>query len=453
MSTDQAVVPGRSLTGPPEAPQAELPSSGHSRSWYRWVLLAIVLLSLAFRVAYVLAAKPGDELKGDQFYYSIQARLIADGRGFEEPFNDGAAAADHPPLTALVVASVSWGSDPVMRQRLLMAFLGAGVVWLVGLLGTRVVGRRGGLIAAGLTGLYAAFWMNDGLVMSETLSALCIAGLLLVVYWYLDAPSAGRAALIGLLTGLTALARAEMLLVIPLVLVPVMLLRRFGAPAERAARWGHLGLALGVTVASLAPWTVFNLSRFERPVLLSTNEGLTIYGANCPETFAGPAIGFWSINCALDYPMPAGVDQSEKSVVFRRAGLDYLKDNLDRLPAVFVARQLRVWSLPWRLDQMVFYNTGEGREPWASWTGIVQFWLLVPVAVAGGVVLHRRRVRLLPLVAMPVLVFIVATLFYGLPRFRLPAEIAFVVLAAAALDQGWSWLRRPKAAVAPTDAA
>jgi O-antigen ligase len=102
---------------------------------------------------------------------------------------------------------------------------------------------------------------------------------------------------------------------------------------------------------------------------------------------------------------------------------------------------------------MVFYNTGEGREPWASWTGIVQFWLLVPVAVAGAVVLHRRRVRLLPLVAMPVLVFIVATLFYGLPRFRLPAEIAFVVLAAAALDQAWSWLRRPKAAVALTDLA
>jgi hypothetical protein len=75
----------------------------------------------------------------------------------------------------------------------------------------------------------------------------------------------------------------------------------------------------------------------------------------------------------------------------------------------------------------------------------VQYWLLVPVAVAGGVILRRRReVRLLPLVAMPVLVFIVTTLFYGLTRFRLPAEIAFVVLAAAALDQAWSWWRRPR---------
>jgi hypothetical protein len=105
--------------------------------------------------------------------------------------------------------------------------------------------------------------------------------------------------------------------------------------------------------------------------------------------------------------------------------------------------------MPWRLQQMVFYNTGEGREQWASWTGIVQLWLLVPVGVAGGVVLYRRRVRLLPLVAMPVLVFIVATLFYGLPRFRLPAEIALVVLAAAALDQAWSWwrLRRNASAI------
>jgi hypothetical protein len=46
---------------------------------------------------------------------------------------------------------------------------------------------------------------------------------------------------------------------------------------------------------------------------------------------------------------------------------------------------------------------------------------------------------------MPVLVVIVTAVFYGLPRFRLPAEITIVVLAAAALDQAWTWWidRRP----------
>ena len=100
---------------------------------------------------------------------------------------------------------------------------------------------------------------------------------------------------------------------------------------------------------------------------------------------------------------------------------------------------------------MAFYNTGEGREEWASWTGVIQYWLLVPVAVAGGVILRRRRdVRLLPLLAMPVLVVIVSAVFYGIPRFRLPAEITIVVLAAAALDHLWSSHQRRRASPAAT---
>jgi 4-amino-4-deoxy-L-arabinose transferase-like glycosyltransferase len=447
MITGRTAAPETGGAAAADVPEPEASPSGRSAAWYRWALLGIVVFALVFRLAYVLGAKPGDFPNGDQFYYSVQASMVADGQGFDEPFGaKDAQSADHPPMTVLVMALVSWGnSDPVMRQRLLMAVLGAAVVGMIGLLGMRAIGRRTGLIAAALTAVYAAFWMNDGVVMSETLSALCIAALLLSVYWYLERPGTGRAAVIGLLTGLTVLARSEMLLVIPLVLVPTMLLPRFGAPPGRVERWRHLLVAVGVTLAALAPWTIYNLGRFDRTVLLSTNEGLTIYGANCPDTYSGRDIGFWSINCALVYPMPEGVDQSEKSIIFRQAGLDYIRDNLDRLPAVLVARHLRGWSFPWRLEQMVFWNTGEGREPWASWIGIVQYWLLVPVAVAGGVILRRRReVRLLPLVAMPVLVFIVTTLFYGLTRFRLPAEIAFVVLAAAALDQAWSCWRRPR---------
>jgi 4-amino-4-deoxy-L-arabinose transferase-like glycosyltransferase len=292
--------------------------------------------------------------------------------------------------------------------------------------------------------------MNDGLIMSDTLATLCIIGLLLGIYAYLARPDLRRALLVGLLTGVTALTRAEMLLVIPLIVAPVMLGRRFGAPEARADRWRHIGAAVGVTLLTLAPWMIFNATRFERPVFISTNEGLTLYGANCPDTYFGPALGFWSINCALTYPMPADFDQSEKSVEFRRAALEYLGDHADRLPSVLVARELRTWSL-WRVDQMAFYNTGEGREEWASWTGVIQYWLLVPVAVAGGVILRRRRdVRLLPLLAMPVLVVIVSAVFYGIPRFRLPAEITIVVLAAAALDHLWSSLQRRRASPAAT---
>jgi hypothetical protein len=134
--------------------------------------------------------------------------------------------------------------------------------------------------------------------------------------------------------------------------------------------------------------------------------------------------------------LPDGIDDSQKSALYRDAAREYAGEHLGRLPTVVAARELRTWSL-WRVRQMAFYNTGEGREQWASWIGVVQYWLLLPLAIGGGIVLHRRGTRLLPLLAMPVLVVIVSAVFYGIPRFRIPAEITIVVFAAAAVDQLW----------------
>jgi hypothetical protein len=126
-----------------------------------------------------------------------------------------------------------------------------------------------------------------------------------------------------------------------------------------------------------------------------------------------------------------------------------MTDHLDRLPAVTTVRVLRTWSL-YEPEQMNALNQGEDRERWASKLGVYSFWLLAPVAVAGAVVLRRRRVLLLPLLALPVIVTVVAAGFYGLVRFRLPAEISVVVLAAVAVDAVLPG--RKGAAAAPTAA-
>jgi hypothetical protein len=62
------------------------------------------------------------------------------------------------------------------------------------------------------------------------------------------------------------------------------------------------------------------------------------------------------------------------------------------------------------------------------------FWPLVALAAAGVVVLRRRRVALLPLLVPIVVVTLDAAAFYGLVRFRVPAEVSIVVLAAIGLD-------------------
>ena len=69
-----------------------------------------------------------------------------------------------------------------------------------------------------------------------------------------------------------------------------------------------------------------------------------------------------------------------------------------------------------------------------SWIALALYAALVPLAVAGGVILRRRGVPIAPFVAMPVLVTVTGVLFWGNPRFRRPAEVAIVVLAAVAIE-------------------
>ena len=71
------------------------------------VLLLIVLAALAFRVGYVLVTKHDEPQQGDQIYYNVAANQLARGKWFTDP-RDGSQTAQHPPLTALALAPMSW---------------------------------------------------------------------------------------------------------------------------------------------------------------------------------------------------------------------------------------------------------------------------------------------------------------------------------------------------------
>ena len=47
----------------------------------------------------------------------------------------------------------------------------------------------------------------------------------------------------------------------------------------------------------LAPWVVYNAGRFDQTFLISTNDGLTLVGANCDSQYDGPDPGLWDIAC------------------------------------------------------------------------------------------------------------------------------------------------------------
>jgi 4-amino-4-deoxy-L-arabinose transferase-like glycosyltransferase len=412
----------------------------------------VALAGLAWRVGYIVAVKGsgtdtcGRELCGDALWYSSQGRRLALGHLFTLP--GGGPTAEHPPLASLAVAPASMVIDGSFVQRLAMALVGVAVIVVIGLLARRLAGDRAGLLAAGIAALYPNLWMNDVVVMAEAVTALVVALFLLAVYRYRDDPRPAGAAMLGALVGLAALARSEQALLGLLVVAPVVL--AVGDQAW-AARLGRLALAGAVALATVAPWIGYNLARFEEPTTLSTNDGLTLLGANCDQVYRGPATGFWSLECGLAVSTEG--DPSQVSARQRDAAFDYIGSHKRDLPRVMLVRVGRVWSL-YAPDQMAWLNQGEGRERWASWAGFWSFLALAPAAVAGAVVLRRRGVAIWPLAATAVLVTVTAALFYGIVRFRVPAEVATVVLAAVALDAGWRRLadrhRSPTPAPAPS---
>ena len=302
------------------------------------------------------------------------------------------------------------------------------MVVLIGLIGREVAGPRAGLLAAAIAAVYPNLWMNDGLIMSETFAALGTAATVFCTSRLVRQPNWRNAAGAGVACALAMLSRSELALLVPVVVVPAALTIR-GLGRERRLRLA--GTAVVAAVAVVAPWVTFNLTRFDHTVLLASGDTGVLLGANCDQTYSGPLIGSWYGLCTFrDFRNHAGRASHPGT---RSQALDYVGGHLDRLPAVIAARLGREWSA-YHVFSMAHDSTAEGRPYWASIVGWAFYLILLGLAVPGVWLLRRRRVPLLPVLGPLLVVTISAVLFYGLVRFRTPAEVSLVVLAAVTLD-------------------
>jgi 4-amino-4-deoxy-L-arabinose transferase-like glycosyltransferase len=424
-------------------------AGGDDRRFWR-ILVLIALAAFAVRVAYIAFAKTNEPLRGDQLFYNAEANRMADGDLFIEPFNPHPPpligedpAADHPPLTVMVLMPVSFvTSQALIPQRVTMAVIGTLAVVVIGLLARRLAGNRTGWIAAGIAAIYPNLWVNDGLIMSESLATLLVALALLAAYRFLREPKLWSALVLGALCGLAALTRAELILLMPLLAVPAALVARSIASAQR---WKFAGVGVLAAAVLIAPWVGYNLYRFEEPTFLSTNDGIALVGSNCDSVYFGDGIGLTDLKCLRGNPRG---DQSVDSKIYRDRAFDYIGDHKRRAVLVSAARVGRTWSVfrPW---DMVSYNEGEGREDWVTVLGLIAFYPLLIGAIAGWVVMRRRRERTWPLLVPPLIVTIASAVTYGQTRFRVPAEPSIVVLAAIAIAavvaRDWPKRRRARA--------
>jgi 4-amino-4-deoxy-L-arabinose transferase-like glycosyltransferase len=421
-------------------------------SGWSLLLFAIVAVGLGLRLGYLFGWQNPGHQQGDTYYYHQGANLFAAGRGFPNPFewknHFYREDAQHPPLTIFLLAIPSvLGLTSYLDHQIFSCLLGTLTIAVVGVVGRRLAGPRAGIIAAVLAAVYPGFWLNDPMVLSETPTILVCSLLLLAAHEFTRRRRPRDAVVLGVCLGAAILVRAELVLLVVALLVPVVALAR-AVPWRR--RLGLLGAAGAACVIVLAPWVAYNQTRFAETEFISSGLGSTLAVANCDQTYHGDFLGWWDYSCGER--ARRNLDFSRQDLVYRHEAETYIGHHVSALPRVVAARIGRVWGV-YRPGQQMRFDRIEYRQITFNRIGLGMLWVFEALSVLGVVVLRRRRVSVVGILALPIVVTVSAAAIYGTTRFRAATEPALVLLSAVAIEAIVADVARRRAARARPEPA
>jgi len=404
---------------------------------WRVGVVLLVLLGLAVRVAYVWGYRRHVPPTGDAFYFHYQANLLASGHGFLDPYAlfwrlQLSPGASHPPLWTLVLAvAPAVGVTSFFAQLVWGCVLGSGAVAAVAVAGREVAGPRVGLVAAAVSAVYPVFVMDDGSLLAETVVVPLVALVVWACYRLWRRPTPWRAAVLGALCALCALARSELVLLVVLLAVPAgTALRRQGWRPRLAVS----GAAVLGALCMFAPWWAYTVPRFSHPVLLSDQLGVTLATANCAQTYGGRLIGYWDDTCETEVPVPPG-GAVARDTQLEHVALRYAEHHAGQVPAVVAARLGRALGVFRPAQQIDLEWSVLGRPRLPATIGLFGYYVLIGFAVLGVVDLRSRRIPLAPFVVVLAEVVVVSMAIFGQTRYRDPLDVALVILAAVGVER------------------
>jgi hypothetical protein len=444
-STAHASASGRASDVEPNRLSASGSLPPPRSSFARW-MTAVAVLAGGIQALFIHAASHRTTLPAAGSYDTVQAHFLVRGQWFIDPARAVAAThihvptAAHPPLPTLLLAVADVASATTTTKHMVfLAMVFVASVVVAGITVRELVGERAGVLAALVFATFPLLWVNPATVGPETtvIAVTTLALFASVRFW--ARPSSGHAALVGLALGLCALSRTDMVALVVLIGLPLGLLVR-GIPG--AAKLRALAVMGVVALVVVGPWVGRNLSVFDHTVVLSEDYGPVVAGANCPVTAAGALEGWWSATCLSRVPTK-GTSPSALAADQVHVGRVYVANHLGSSVGVAAVRLGRIWNV-YRPLQGVDLEVGTGRPAWVSRLGLWYFYVLVPVALLGAVVLRRRRLLLFPFVALLVLSSLTAVAAFGDARFAVEADVALAMLGGVALDALVDRLRRSR---------
>jgi len=391
----------------------------------------------------------------DAAYHLEWARAVAAGEAFQpgEPFFRA-------PLYPwfLGVCLKMFGAAGLLAPRIVQCLFGAVTAALAFLVGERAFDRRVGLVA----GLFAAtYWVLiyfDGELLIPTL----IVPLDLLGIWLaLGLAEERRPRTLvasGLVFGLSAIARPNVLLFMPPLALWIVWLER--ARLARALRCAAL-FAAGL-FAPILPITGYNYFAANDLVLVSTQAGVNLWIGNNPRSDGTTAIvpgtqgGWWqgfndsramaeagvrAERARRGEEQGAPVRASDVSRWFSRKAWHFIVSEPGRSLPLFWHKLKLFW-----LDRELGNNQdirffGHHFSPVVRWSPL-SFSVLAPLGLFGLALSLRRARRLFPLWAFVPVYMASVVLFFVCSRFRVPVLAPLGVGAAATLVWLWDLARQ-----------
>ena len=423
------------------------PSLGTKSFW--WWLSGIGVVAWAIRILAVLGTSQVVPT-GDAYVYFHSSQLLVDGKGWinaaQYVVSHGTIktpAASFPPLfTVFEMVPHLFGFHTFLETRLWCTVLGVAAVIVIALVGRAIGGPVVGLVAAAVAATYPNLWIPSSEAMSEAMTPLLVAWILLMAYRFWKRPSYASAIWLGVAMGVSILGRDELAVATVLIFLPLAFLAP-GTTFKSSAKF--LGTGALCVVLILAPWVGYNLSRFDRPTYISTGLGVTLLSANCNDTWSGAGAGYWSLRCVIDGNLNPAGDESAQGEEAQKKALHYIHTNLSTLPEISYDRLGRSFGFFRPAQQINLDAYIEGRPYHWAMVGLYAYYALFALSLVAAWVLRRSRILQFPLWAFGAISVITTLLSFGQTRYRITFEVPLVLLASVALVFARSALRARRA--------
>lgn len=424
------------------------------RPVHRTLTAVAVAVGLALRLAWVAYAHRRPLGLFDPSRYAGYADLIADGSGYVQ-FTSGEATAYYPPGYPFFLGAIEWlgrstplSDDLPLTAGVVQAVLGAATVWMGALLARRLFGPAAGVVAAFVLAVYPNLVFHTGALLSETLFNALLVGSLLALLARPWGDGIGRGRLIG---AAALFAAAVMVRPISVAIIPVLALAWWLHDRDLRVVLGRTAAFVGVLAVFVVPWTARNLLRMDELVVMSTNTGDNLCIGHHPG-----ADGTFSFSPACDDG--ESLAQSAASEVrhdrnLTRESLRFIADDplaevprtWGRLEAMFATDHDGLWAVQsYGTDRFI----SDARMDLLRRLATASYVVVMVAGVAGMVlVVARRDPEALVLVGATLAIIAVPLLFFGDPRFKVPA-MPLVAIASAA-----TWAAVRDRFGSPTDVA